>query len=182
MSRDYTAFTITSSNRRLLEIKTPMRVMTPSNETHIFRKESRCINVVALWDTGATCSGITKSIVQELGLEPYNMTQIVTAAGIVEDVLMYRIDFEFKSNAENNNDVIHFFDIPVTELPDNNSFNFLVGMDIITHGDFAITNANGQTVVSYRIPPDIFHIDYTKMNKNNKVGKRHKNNLKRFQK
>ena len=31
-------------------------------------------------------------------------------------------------------------------------FGMLIGMDIITLGDFAITNLNGQTVMSFRLP------------------------------
>ncbi|GHV36157.1 hypothetical protein AGMMS49546_00940 [Spirochaetia bacterium] len=33
---------------------------------------------------------------------------------------------------------------------------------IITLGDLAITNAGRQTVVSFRVPSDTQHIDYTK--------------------
>ena len=36
----------------------------------------------------------------------------------------------------------------------------LIGMDIITPGDFSITNFNGQTMMSFRMP-SVAHIDYT---------------------
>ena len=57
----------------------------------------------------------------------------------------------------------------------------LIGMDIIAAGDLAITNANGKTVVSYRIPPDAFHIDYVAVQKPDKKGKLIKEQLKKKQ-
>lgn len=54
-------------------------------------------------------------------------------------------------------------------------------MDIIAAGDLAITNANGKTVVSYRIPPDAFHIDYVAVQKPDKKGKLIKEQLKKKQ-
>ncbi|GHU96307.1 hypothetical protein FACS189479_09990 [Spirochaetia bacterium] len=32
--------------------------------------------------------------------------------------------------------------------------------DILASGDTAITNANNETVFSFRIPPDMVHIDF----------------------
>ena len=54
-------------------------------------------------------------------------------------------------------------------------------MDIICAGDFSITNANGKTVVSYRIPPDAFHIDYVATQKSDKKGKLLKEQLRKKQ-
>jgi hypothetical protein len=45
-------------------------------------------------------------------------------------------------------------------------------MDIITIGDFAISNQGGKTTVSYRIPPDDSPIDFIAMtNQKNSPGK-----------
>lgn len=49
--------------------------------------------------------------------------------------------------------------VPVTELGETTLFGVIVGMDIIIRGDFAITNTNGQTWVSFRVP-SIQGIDY----------------------
>ena len=38
--------------------------------------------------------------------------------------------------------------------------NVLIGMDIITRGDFAVTNFRGKTVFSFQMP-SIGHIDFT---------------------
>jgi len=39
-------------------------------------------------------------------------------------------------------------------------FDIIIGMDILTQGDLAITNHDHRTVVSFRVPPDSKHIDY----------------------
>ena len=41
-------------------------------------------------------------------------------------------------------------------------FEVLIGMDIIGAGDFAVTNSNGKTVMSYRYP-SIERIDFVEM-------------------
>ena len=45
------------------------------------------------------------------------------------------------------------------EMEDKDEFGVLIGMDVIGFGDFAITNVNGITKVSFRIP-SIAEIDY----------------------
>jgi len=42
-----------------------------------------------------------------------------------------------------------------------NSCDMLIGMDVITLGDFAITNPNGKTVFSFRMP-SMTEIDFIK--------------------
>lgn len=37
----------------------------------------------------------------------------------------------------------------------------LIGMDIINHGDLAITNCRGETIMTFRVPP-IDKIDFNK--------------------
>jgi hypothetical protein len=42
-----------------------------------------------------------------------------------------------------------------------NNCDMLIGMDVITLGDFAVTNFNGKTMFSFRIP-SMTEIDFTK--------------------
>ena len=52
--------------------------------------------------------------------------------------------------------------VRVTECQDTTGkFGLIIGMDIITLGDFAVTNANGNTTVSFRIP-SVEAIDFVK--------------------
>ena len=43
--------------------------------------------------------------------------------------------------------------LEVTEFETHPQFDLLIGMDIINIGDFAITNADGQTMMSFCYPP-----------------------------
>jgi WD40 repeat protein len=49
--------------------------------------------------------------------------------------------------------------VRVTEGKISGDFEVLIGMDIIQLGDFAVTNYNGRTVFSFRIP-SMAHIDF----------------------
>ena len=50
----------------------------------------------------------------------------------------------------------------VSECSDANDFGVIIGMDIITQGDFSITNVDGKTIASFRLP-SIETIDYVKV-------------------
>lgn len=191
MTHNYVAFTIKSNNGVFSEIKIPMQVLTSDMECKARNIKAKVAPVIALWDTGATMSGITKELARELGLEPFSMTSISTAGGLVSDVPVYRINFILSSNTnaefpagvvfEIENDV-KFFNVHITELPDNIGFDFLVGMDIITQGDFSITNKDRNSCISFRIPPDpLFHIDYVACSKSDKKGKLSKGHLRHKQ-
>jgi hypothetical protein len=54
---------------------------------------------------------------------------------------------------------IAFSGIQVTKGNLGDDIDVLIGMDIITAGDFAITNADGKTCMSFRIP-SLKKIDY----------------------
>lgn len=98
----------------------------------------------ALWDTGATASVITQKIVDELGLKPIGMTKVHTAShsDIVAEVYLVSIFLP--------NRVV----VPNIKVTKGNitGHDMLIGMDIISRGDFAITYNGGNTTFSFRIP------------------------------
>lgn len=105
----------------------------------------------ALWDTGATNSVITKATADQLNLTPTGTAQVITGNG----------------KGMQNTHIVNFL-LPntvrvagawVTECPDDHSFGAIIGMDIISQGDFALTNVGGKTCMSFRIP-SINKIDY----------------------
>ena len=49
--------------------------------------------------------------------------------------------------------------VRVTECADTSSFGVIIGMDIITNGDFSISNVSGKTIVTFRMP-SIKEVDY----------------------
>ena len=72
-------------------------------------------------------------------------------------------------------------DVRVTEAANLGNYDLLIGMDIITLGDFAITNGLGNTWFSFRIPPDGIQIDYVARAEviQKKQIRRHKNKIKK---
>jgi predicted aspartyl protease len=105
-----------------------------------------------LWDTGATGSVISKNVVDALNLKPISKAKVFHANG-ESLVNVYAINL-FLPNQ------VAFPFVKVTEGI-LNGFDILIGMDIITSGDFALTNTAGSTTFSFRVP-SIEEIDYVK--------------------
>lgn len=98
-----------------------------------------------IWDTGATGSVITKKVVTECGLKPIGMKKMITAGGT-------RVTPEYLIAIRLPNGVgIPMIRVLETDDLGPNS-DLLIGMDIIALGDFVITNLNGKTTFSFRIP------------------------------
>ena len=121
----------------------------------------------AIWDTGATSSAITEKAANQLGLKPISMVKVNTAGGEkLQNVYLVNIYLP-------NKVVVPFVNVTeCKELSQNNNDNLevLIGMDVITLGDFSITNKNNSTWLSFRMP-SMCQIDYVdefkrKMNKN----------------
>lgn len=97
----------------------------------------------AIWDTGATNSVIDKKVVEELGLIPNGIRQVYHANGS-ERVNSYKVNIILPNN-------IMVQMVNVTE-GDLNGAQVLIGMDIISLGDFALTHRNNGTVFSFQVP------------------------------
>lgn len=107
----------------------------------------------AIWDTGATNSVITKHVVDACGLKPTGMTQVRGVHG-VKACETYLINIKLISD-------VSFSDVAVTLADDLAGGDLLIGMDIITMGDFSITNVGQRTVFSFRVP-SIRSVDFVK--------------------
>jgi hypothetical protein len=107
----------------------------------------------ALWDTGATNSVITAATAQEMKLTPIGVVNVVHYGGVKQSNT-YMVNM-FLPNRVAITGVI------VSESGDivGKGFDVIFGMDIITRGDFSITNVNNQTCMSFRFP-SIATIDY----------------------
>jgi hypothetical protein len=98
----------------------------------------------AIWDTGATNSVITQKIIDVCQLKPIGMSRVNTANGPV-DCPVFLVNLMLPSNVG-----IHHLRVTRGQISDD--IDMLIGMDVITKGDFVITNFNGNTVFSFRIP------------------------------
>lgn len=100
----------------------------------------------AVWDTGATSTCITPKVVKEIGLKPSGKTHINGADGkIKKAVATYKIDMILTQKTLVQG-------INAAELVNLKSCDILIGMDVITLGDFSITNEKRKTIFSFRTP------------------------------
>ena len=111
--------------------------------------------VLALWDTGASGSMISKGLASHLNLKAIDMCLIQGVSGLQQSPV-YLIDILLPSKVIISN-------VRVTEFLDNGIFSIIIGMDIITMGDLAISNKDGKTMVSFLVPPSDNPIDFTQM-------------------
>jgi hypothetical protein len=105
-----------------------------------------------IWDTGATNTVICERIVKEVGISRTGMG-IANTAGGKFSVDRFLVNVRLPSG-------IAFSGIQVTKGNLGDDIDVLIGMDIITAGDFSITNADGKTCMSFRIP-SLKKIDYS---------------------
>jgi predicted aspartyl protease len=97
----------------------------------------------AIWDTGATGTVISQRVVDACGLKPIGIAEVNTAnEKRLSSVYLASI---FLPNH------VYFPQLRVTEGTISGG-DVLIGMNIITRGDFAITNRDGKTTFSFRWP------------------------------
>lgn len=109
--------------------------------------------IKAIWDTGASCTVITKKLSTEIGLVP-------TGKEMVTGVDHNSLENTFFVNVFLPNKVC-MVNLKIVEVPIIKNADLLIGMDIIGSGDFSVFTENGQTVMSYRYP-SIGGMDFVK--------------------
>lgn len=101
---------------------------------------------LAIWDTGAVQTVITPKVVSDFQLPKAGDMKIISATGTAP-VNCYFIDLALP-----NDKIIADLPVVCSDLMDD--ADILIGMDVIVHGDFAVTNLNGKTSFSFRIPSE----------------------------
>jgi hypothetical protein len=135
--------TITVNHPELIQkIVTQCNVTTDDN-SNIRPELTTIVQADALWDTGATLSVITPDVVRQLKLKPLKYKLIDTANGQV-NVPIYKVNLTMENGVQFNNVVVAATQLPSTQV--------LIGMDLITKGDLAVTNGNQKTTFSFQIP------------------------------
>lgn len=162
MSKDRRALTIRANGGVLLSIRSEVFVGAPYVEGGMMPLKTK---VVGLWDTGASGTVITKETADKIGVKPVSRTLVHHADGSTERNV-YLVDVTLPND-------VAFPLLRVTE-GDLAGFDVLIGMDIITAGDFSITNHGDNTVASFRVP-SCHEIDYVReielQNKNTTIAK-----------
>ena len=120
-------------------IETPVEIKNPFN--------GNVVKTLAIWDTGATSCAITEKLAQQLSLPIIAKGRVLGVHG-EREVNVH--DVEIKLNNENIQ--LRTRVSACSELSSDGSIGLLLGMDVITKGDFFITNHNGNTVMTFRVP------------------------------
>lgn len=108
--------------------------------------------VVVQWDTGATGTCISKDIVSKFKLAPIGKVNVHTPSGI-GTMNQYMINLIL------NNEVMFKNWIVMDSEIGKQGIDVLIGMDIISNGDFALSNFEGRTQFSFRLPSQE-HVEY----------------------
>lgn len=117
----------------------------------------------AVWDTGATNTVISPRIAKDLNLKPVDKTVVNAVNGkhIVNRYLIRTLSLPNR---------VAFEDLTVTEGTMGGNIDILIGMDLITKGDFHLSHYGGKTIFSFALPPHKNIIDL--LEKTNKVNER----------
>lgn len=109
----------------------------------------------AIWDTGSVRSVIDEDLAAKLGLMPLYQTSVRTICGIFE-ARVYEVILEILGTVR-----VPLRVVGGKHLSDDGSTGFLIGMDVISLGDFSLSNHEGKTTLSFRVP-SMGGMDYTK--------------------
>lgn len=157
---DVKAFTLTATGL-LREIITdcvifPLSAPSSAQSNVIQSKDGHQFK--AIWDTGATNSVITENVVNTLKLTSTGFADVDHAGGH-ERTSTYKVSIGLPNHVA--------FPFVTVSLGKIKGADVLIGMDIISKGDLAITNVGGKTIVSFRVPPvkKIDFVDNSELNK-----------------
>jgi predicted aspartyl protease len=112
------------------------------------------VSTNALWDTGAMMSAITPEIRDKLkapSVDRIRLAGIHTAQEV--DIVTIMIELP-------NRVVKKSIEVAVCNI--NSNAEMIIGMDIISMGDFALSNGNDLTLFSFAVPPFQEKIDFSK--------------------
>lgn len=129
---------------------------------------SKSLEVYALWDTGATNTCISQQVYDTLGLSPVSFTTMQTASSKeVASVTLINVKLPNDVSVKDVRAIVSKIGEQVFPIKEEDGQTYirrldvLIGMDIICLGDFSVSNFQGNTTLTFRIP-SISEIDFTK--------------------
>jgi len=138
---------------RVRVILTKVGVFLPLTEEEAKAQTPQINECMAIWDTGATHSGITKKVADNLGLRPTGIAEVRHANG-KSLTNTYLVNISLPNGVTVSQiRVTEVQLLPDPNIPEEKQPQVLIGMDIIAMGDFAITNSGQKTTLSFRTPP-----------------------------
>ena len=141
----FTAFTLKSKTGRLNRITTEVQITPAYDLAAPPNPLPTPITALALWDTGATGTFLTPTLAKSMSLTPVGVAAMDHGGGTAQNCPRYLVHLTLPNKVQVTGHLI-------TELPAHQAFDVIIGMDIITHGDFSLTNVSGQTWLTFRMP------------------------------
>lgn len=130
------------------------RVIAMEIEITPLGDDTKRFKTFGIWDTGATSTVITKEVFDKLGLIQNGFSNVSTATESDVRKETYLTSVYLKADLR-----IDGIEVTVGTIAADKGIHCLIGMDIITQGDFSITNVEGKTCLSFRMP-SLKEIDY----------------------
>ncbi len=112
------------------------------------------IKVRALIDTGANGTCISHRLASACNLERVSVMKIVSAQG-TGLAPVYKADIKLPCGTM-------FQNVLVTEVAGSGNFDIIIGMDILSKGDIALTGSTDGLVFSMRFPTVLEPVDFTR--------------------
>ena len=112
------------------------------------------VKVKALIDTGANSTCISHRLASACNLERISVMKIVSAQG-TGLAPVYKADIKLPCGTL-------FQDVLVTEVAGSENFDIIIGMDILSQGDIALTGSKEGLVFSMRFPSKLEPVDFKK--------------------
>jgi|SRR3989344_1909873 len=142
--QDFQAFTV-KYNGRTNVLFSKVGVSEAFNPKDLIANPPKMIEANAIWDTGASCTVITKQFAEQIGLIPTGKIQIRGVNHITEENT-------YLANFYLPNQVCMGF-VRIAEVPAlSGGAGILIGMDIIGSGDFSVYTEEGKTIMTFRLP------------------------------
>ena len=135
------SFTV-SFNGKAKALITSINIYNTGDKNHNFKSVKDSYN--ALWDTGSNMTVISNALAEALNLNPVGEMLVDSVNGKFRTKkYVISITLPNKLNIEN---------LVVSSGNLGPGIDLLIGLDLITLGDFSITNVNNRTVFSFRFP------------------------------
>jgi hypothetical protein len=123
-----------------------------SQASDISGTNQEMVKALGIWDTGATNTAISQKLASQLSLKPISQARVDGVHGH-ETVNVYMVDIVLPNR-------VLIGSVKVSEAKNLLDCDLLIGMDLICLGDFAVTNHENKTTLTFRIPPNNKHIDF----------------------
>lgn len=107
---------------------------------------------IAVWDTGCSVTTVSRRLLADLKSKAIDKCTVNTIAGTVVREY-HEVDVVLPDGI-----ALHRLKVMSGDM---DRCDVLVGMDVISMGDFAVSNMSGETVMSFRVPPAAA-IDFTR--------------------